>query len=126
MAEAGVDLATVRAERAERALAGHARTRGLSLAADARADSDLVHLAERLLALEAETPTHEDGGKGRQHHDVEPTDLDQHQDHQVPEEGEVMRSIEYDQAGDTDAGMPLEVSGQRNVRRCDFYVARDT
>jgi signal transduction histidine kinase len=40
----------VGAERAEQALAGHARMRGLSLAADAQADSDLVNFAERLLA----------------------------------------------------------------------------
>jgi signal transduction histidine kinase len=40
----------VGAERAEQALAGHARTRGLALAADAQADSDLVNFAERLLA----------------------------------------------------------------------------
>jgi signal transduction histidine kinase len=40
----------VGAERAEQALADHARMRGLSLAADAQADSDLVNLAERLLA----------------------------------------------------------------------------
>jgi Na+/proline symporter/signal transduction histidine kinase len=40
----------VGAERAEQALAGHARMRGLSLAGDAQADSDLVNFAERLLA----------------------------------------------------------------------------
>ena len=40
----------VGAERAERALARHARTRGLALAADAQADADLVNVAERLLA----------------------------------------------------------------------------
>ena len=40
----------VGAERAEQALAAHARMRGLSLAADAQADSDLVNFAERLLA----------------------------------------------------------------------------
>ena len=40
----------VGAERAEQALARHARTRGLALAADAQADSDLVNFAERLLA----------------------------------------------------------------------------
>ena len=40
----------VGAERAEQALAAHARTRGLSLDADAQADSDLVNFAERLLA----------------------------------------------------------------------------
>jgi len=40
----------VGAERAEQALAGHARMRGLALAADAQADSDLVNFAERLLA----------------------------------------------------------------------------
>ena len=39
----------VGAERAEQALAGHARMRGLSLAGD-QADSDLVNFAERLLA----------------------------------------------------------------------------
>ena len=40
----------VGAERAERALARHARARGLALAADAQADADLVNVAERLLA----------------------------------------------------------------------------
>jgi Na+/proline symporter/nitrogen-specific signal transduction histidine kinase len=40
----------VGAERAEQALAQHARTRGLTLAADAQADPDLVNFAERLLA----------------------------------------------------------------------------
>ncbi len=40
----------VGAERAEQALAAHARMRGLSLDADAQADSDLVNFAERLLA----------------------------------------------------------------------------
>ena len=40
----------VGAERAEQALAGHARMRGRSLAGDAQADSDLVNFAERLLA----------------------------------------------------------------------------
>jgi Na+/proline symporter/nitrogen-specific signal transduction histidine kinase len=40
----------VGAERAEHALARHARTRGLALAVDAQADSDLVNFAERLLA----------------------------------------------------------------------------
>jgi Na+/proline symporter/nitrogen-specific signal transduction histidine kinase len=40
----------VGAERAEQALAGHAKMRGLSLAGDAQADSDLVNFAERLLA----------------------------------------------------------------------------
>jgi len=40
----------VGAERAERALLEHARTRGLALAAGAEADADLVNFAERLLA----------------------------------------------------------------------------
>ena len=40
----------VGAERAGQALARHARTRGLALAADAQADADLVNFAERLLA----------------------------------------------------------------------------
>ncbi len=40
----------VGAERATEALARHARSRGLALAADAQADSDLVNFAERLLA----------------------------------------------------------------------------
>jgi signal transduction histidine kinase len=40
----------VGAERAEQALAGHARMRGRSLAGDDQADSDLVNFAERLLA----------------------------------------------------------------------------
>ncbi len=40
----------VGAERAEWALADHARSRGLSLAAGAQADADLVNFAERLLA----------------------------------------------------------------------------
>jgi signal transduction histidine kinase len=40
----------VGAERAEQALARHARTRGLALAEGAQADSDLVNFAERLLA----------------------------------------------------------------------------
>ncbi len=40
----------VGAERAEQALARHARARGLGLAAGAQADADLVNFAERLLA----------------------------------------------------------------------------
>jgi Na+/proline symporter/signal transduction histidine kinase len=40
----------VGAERAEQALAQHAKMRGLALASDAQADSDLVNFAERLLA----------------------------------------------------------------------------
>ena len=40
----------VGAERAEQALAGHARMRGRALGADAQADPDLVNFAERLLA----------------------------------------------------------------------------
>jgi signal transduction histidine kinase len=40
----------VGAERAERALARHARARGVTLAEDALADADLVNVAERLLA----------------------------------------------------------------------------
>ena len=40
----------VGAERAERALARHARARGFALAPDAQADADLVNVAERLLA----------------------------------------------------------------------------
>jgi signal transduction histidine kinase len=40
----------VGAERADQALAGHARTRGRSLGGDAQADPDLVNFAERLLA----------------------------------------------------------------------------
>ena len=40
----------VGAERAEQALARHARARGLALAAGAQADADLVNFAERLLA----------------------------------------------------------------------------
>ncbi len=40
----------VGAERAEQAIARHARTRGLALAAGAQADADLVNFAERLLA----------------------------------------------------------------------------
>ncbi len=40
----------VGAERAEQALAGHARMRGRALAGDDQADSDLVNFAERLLA----------------------------------------------------------------------------
>jgi Na+/proline symporter/nitrogen-specific signal transduction histidine kinase len=40
----------VGAERADETIAGHARMRGISLASDAQADSDLVNYAERILA----------------------------------------------------------------------------